>query len=64
MIIVKKNVVPEKDNCLYFQYHPLKCLYYLSGSCRNRQKNRKFLERADFLVLRILSTAVFEYCGF
>ena len=60
----KSFLVVEKEKCLNFPYHPSKCLYYLSGSCRNRRKNRKFLERADFWVLRFLSTAVFEYCGF
>ena len=53
----KLFLVPEKDNCLNFPYHPSKYLYYLSGSCRSRRKNRKFPER-------FLSTAVFEYCGF
>ena len=55
MIVVKIILVPTKGNCLNFQNHPSKCLYYLSGSCRNRRKNRKFLKRANFLVLRILS---------
>ena len=59
----KLFLVTEKDNCLNFPNHPSKCMYYLSKGCKSRRKNREFLERADFWVLRFLSTADFEYCG-